>query len=364
MKAILAFLLTIALLYFLGSEWLESIEPENFEDNNQEIELESDSNSENNQEVQVQNETNHESENETADNLEDFFLHEWIGRDAENVYNILGDPDRIDETPFGYKWLVYTSSGPFKMIGVHDNKVVTTYTNSEDVILDGIAIGGNYETISSVYSFEKSQTVLNSGLKTVTFELTEQELLGRPLVKIKDGIWAQLYFDTFNEDLSSVRYINEESLIKHRAYSMTYSGEIAEAVDWGKVNQEEWVSGQELQILELTNGIREKHGLSTLEGHEQTSEVAYLHSKDMHDEKYFSHTSPSQGELSDRLEEGEINYKLAGENIAAHYVDGIEAVEGWLNSEGHRVNLLKDDFTHLGVGVYRDYYTQNFLTPR
>ncbi|WP_373370355.1 CAP domain-containing protein [Alkalicoccobacillus plakortidis] len=52
-----------------------------------------------------------------------------------------------------------------------------------------------------------------------------------------------------------------------------------------------------------------------------------------------------------------------GENIALNYVDGAAAVEGWLNSEGHRVNLLHEGFTELGVGVYEKSFTQNFLTP-
>ncbi|MEK1830243.1 CAP domain-containing protein [Priestia megaterium] len=54
---------------------------------------------------------------------------------------------------------------------------------------------------------------------------------------------------------------------------------------------------------------------------------------------------------------------MAGENIASNYQDGIAAVEGWLNSEGHRKALLNKEFTRLGVGVYEKYYTQNFITP-
>jgi uncharacterized protein YkwD len=56
-----------------------------------------------------------------------------------------------------------------------------------------------------------------------------------------------------------------------------------------------------------------------------------------------------------------VPFQMAGENIAAHYVDGPAVVEGWLNSKGHRESLLSGDFTHLGVGVYQKYYTQNFI---
>ena len=77
---------------------------------------------------------------------------------------------------------------------------------------------------------------------------------------------------------------------------------------------------------------------------------------------YFSHTSPTKGDLSQRLEDEDIHYSAAGENIAANYVDSIAAVEGWLNSKNHREEMLKEEYTKLGVGVYHKFYTQNFIS--
>lgn len=65
--------------------------------------------------------------------------------------------------------------------------------------------------------------------------------------------------------------------------------------------------------------------------------------------------------LKERLASEEVYYLAAGENIAAQYPDAPAAMQGWLNSKGHREALLEDDYTHLGVGVYHFYYTQNFL---
>jgi uncharacterized protein YkwD len=56
-----------------------------------------------------------------------------------------------------------------------------------------------------------------------------------------------------------------------------------------------------------------------------------------------------------------ITYKSAGENIAMGQFDAIEAHEGWMNSLGHRENILNKDFTMLGVGAKGEYYTQNFI---
>ena len=56
-----------------------------------------------------------------------------------------------------------------------------------------------------------------------------------------------------------------------------------------------------------------------------------------------------------------IYYESAGENIAYQYIDSIDVVSGWLNSKGHRETLLDEDFTHIGIGVYKKYFTQDFL---
>ncbi len=77
------------------------------------------------------------------------------------------------------------------------------------------------------------------------------------------------------------------------------------------------------------------------------------HSEDMKENNYFSHVSKKYGSLKDRLEEGHVDFQQAGENIAYNYVDGPAAVEGWLNSEGHRKALLNSDYTHLGVGFIK-----------
>lgn len=88
-----------------------------------------------------------------------------------------------------------------------------------------------------------------------------------------------------------------------------------------------------------------------------------MHSNDMKENEYFSHESPTNGSLADRLKAEDVAYQMAGENIAAQYIDGIAAMEGWLNSKGHRDTLLNPDFTRLGVGVNEVYYTQNFIRP-
>ena len=291
-------------------------------------------------------------------------LHSLIGQPITFLQEKYGDPKRVDLSAYDYEWWVYAESfeNGYLQIGIEDDKVVSVFIiGDENLPTLPFQLGASYNELNKMFKFE-DQVSLNVRNNSYQFNLTEEELKTRPLLYV-DGIFIQLYFDTFTNELSSIRYLDHTTIIKHRPYSVVYRGELLEARplsdnEWRKVEK-----GSSQQIYFITNEIRKKHSLQALTWDEETANVAYLHSEDMRINDYFSHTSPDYGELKDRLKREGILYQLAGENIAAKYVDAIEAVEGWLNSEGHRVNLLHEDFTHLGVGVYERYYTQNFITP-
>lgn len=273
---------------------------------------------------------------------------------------LFGKPDRIDPSAFEYDWWIYSKSKhDYLQVGISNGKAVTVYTIGSRAKIAPFQIGQPLGDIFKIAPIESSVSFeLDSN--SYRFELTEEDLNIRPLLKI-GNVFIQLYFDRFTSNLSSVRLMDAETLVKMRPYELVYRGDLFNPDDpplnaWNKIEE-----GNEKQIFELTNIIRARHKLKPLNWDEKTAEVAYNHSKDMFTGNYFSHVSPTEGELADRLTKGSVSFQLAGENIAAQYVDGIAAVEGWLNSEGHRKTLLSDQFTHLGVGVYEKYYTQNFI---
>ena len=80
----------------------------------------------------------------------------------------------------------------------------------------------------------------------------------------------------------------------------------------------------------------------------------------MHDNKYFSHTSPTYGSPFDMMKKFGIQYRSAAENIAR--TSSVESAHnGFMNSEGHRNNIMNPRFTHIGIGIYNGYYTQMFI---
>ena len=119
----------------------------------------------------------------------------------------------------------------------------------------------------------------------------------------------------------------------------------------------------EQQVVTLVNAERAKYGLAALTLDETLCGYARVKSQDMHDHGYFSHTSPTYGSPFDMMRAFGVSYRTAGENIAMGYATPAAVVEAWMNSEGHRANILSANYTTLGVGYVADggYWTQWFI---
>ncbi|MBS4176661.1 CAP domain-containing protein [Lederbergia citrea] len=123
------------------------------------------------------------------------------------------------------------------------------------------------------------------------------------------------------------------------------------------------LSAFEQQVFELTNQERTKNGLAPLKLDVELSKVAREKSRDMSVNKYFDHNSPTYGSPFDMMKKFGITYRSAGENIAMGQRTPQEVVNAWMNSEGHRANILSSSFTHIGIGHVENgnYWTQQFI---
>lgn len=120
------------------------------------------------------------------------------------------------------------------------------------------------------------------------------------------------------------------------------------------------------EVVKLVNAERAKAGLQPLKENWELSRVARYKSQDMIDKNYFSHTSPTYGSPFQMMKDFGISYQAAGENIAAGQRTPAEVVQAWMNSEGHRKNILSPSYTEIGVGYvkggsYGHYWTQMFI---
>jgi uncharacterized YkwD family protein/spore coat assembly protein SafA len=127
------------------------------------------------------------------------------------------------------------------------------------------------------------------------------------------------------------------------------------------------VKNVESEILVLVNDQRRTQGLKPLTMDWELQRVARIKSQDMAQKGYFSHQSPTYGSPFDMMQQFGISYKFAGENIASGQRTPQDAMKAWMNSSGHRANILKPEYTHLGVGYYRGgssgyTWTQMFIS--
>lgn len=128
-------------------------------------------------------------------------------------------------------------------------------------------------------------------------------------------------------------------------------------------NVSQSVSEFEKQVVDLTNAERAKEGLKPLEMHSPLMEVAQAKSEDMAKNNYFSHTSPTYGSPFDQIKSAGISYRSAGENIAQGQRTPQQVVQAWMESPGHRQNIMNANYTHIGVGFVENgyYWTQQFI---
>ena len=119
----------------------------------------------------------------------------------------------------------------------------------------------------------------------------------------------------------------------------------------------------ENEVIRLVNEIRVKNGLNTLVADWELSRVARYKSQDMKDNNYFSHTSPVYGSPFNMMKNFGISYKTAAENIAKGQKSPQAVVNAWMNSSGHRANILNASFKKIGVGYVAsgNYWTQMFI---
>ncbi|MDF2521022.1 MAG: hypothetical protein K0R84_1650 [Clostridia bacterium] len=171
-----------------------------------------------------------------------------------------------------------------------------------------------------------------------------------------DSMWkiAMKYQVGVSEIISSNRQISNPNLI--------YPGQKL------TIPTQQSIKALESEVVRLVNIERSKHGLAALKENWELSRVARYKSADMAAKNYFSHTSPTYGSPFRMMESFGIKYSSAGENIAMGQRTPQEVMNAWMNSPGHRANILSPSYTQIGVGFAKNqngraYWTQMFIKP-
>ena len=135
---------------------------------------------------------------------------------------------------------------------------------------------------------------------------------------------------------------------------------VAEVV---KPQDSEFNAAYEAEVVRLVNAERAKYGLAALTQDDGAQNVAHVRAKEI--VQSFSHTRPDGRSCFTAASDLGVTYRSAGENIAYGYATPAQVVNGWMNSEGHRKNILSSSYTKIGVGSYSAngvmYWSQFFI---
>ncbi|MGN7357267.1 CAP domain-containing protein [Paenibacillus sp. SAF-054] len=115
------------------------------------------------------------------------------------------------------------------------------------------------------------------------------------------------------------------------------------------------------EVIKLVNQERAKAGLKALSENTKLSGMAMDKAKDMSNNNYFDHNSPTYGSPFDMMKKYGISYSYAGENIAKGQKTPSDVMTAWMNSQGHRANILNSNYTTIGVAYYNGYWVQEFI---
>lgn len=195
-----------------------------------------------------------------------------------------------------------------------------------------------------------------------------------------DSMWniAKKYHVLFREVLKLNQHFKDPNLIHPNDKVELPDGSTGNQTDQNSGsdnitdgNEESSDRGESTQadeVLKLVNQERKKQGLTALTLSSKLTSVANTKAKDMAVNKYFAHESPTYGTPFQMLQKFGVKYSYAGENIAAGQKTPQQVMNSWMNSSGHRANILNKNYTELGVGFYAGgqydtYWVQMFIKP-
>lgn len=252
--------------------------------------------------------------------------------------------------------------------------------------------GANKITMNECLNYNNKKIFLGDSTEEII------TLLGKPSFTMNDEAREYLFYvDDYNNVLvlynankSIVGFTTNAETMKFRDF--TYKGQkkvsvsgltiVGDNYDGDKIVGMGWnmdststptkasLLANERIIFELTNGFRAHNDIEPLKLNNTLSDIARKHSKDMAEQDYFAHASLDGTTMGERIEKGGISWSRCRENIAAGNRAGLLTFGQWVNSFGHRTNML-ESIGDFGVGsAYNEkshwgyYHTQNFATIR
>ena len=272
-----------------------------------------------------------------------------IGMTEAEVQAQLGEPARKSANEYGTEWLTFHDNYQNFVMLSYDIKrrVNAIYTNDR---LIASSIGIEYGVPKTEVRAHLGEPISEIRKGTNIYKLQNDEGMD---VFHSDGLYMYVFYDLHQDTTVTAVQLISDSLEQRKAALYAPQNESMRL-------------GFEVQLFDLTNAARVRHGRSILTWDQIASDTARLHSTDMAEHEYFSHENLQGESPFDRMKKQGVHFVSAGENLAYGQSSSIFAHEGLMNSKGHRENILIRDYQFLGIGVdFNDkeqpFYTENFF---
>ncbi|WP_053590327.1 CAP domain-containing protein [Bacillus sp. FJAT-22090] len=268
-----------------------------------------------------------------------------IGDSITSVNSKLGGAKKSIPNEFDASTSIYHKNyNNFYAISYLNNKIASLYTKDKNYQFNGISIASTVSQLESKLGKAYETTGNTYPIEIITYDFPKYE--------------ANFFIDVHNDNKISAIYLIDRQLIKRNANLYPKKSSTLE-------------KSYETLLYEITNAERKAKGVSILQYSTDISNVARGHSVDMGKHDYFNHDNLDGESPFDRLANGGILFRNAGENIAMGYTNPYFAHEALMNSLGHRKNIVSTNYTQHGVGVFFadwtygsiPYYTENFIKP-
>ncbi|MFD1736106.1 CAP-associated domain-containing protein [Bacillus salitolerans] len=278
-----------------------------------------------------------------------------INDERSFVEEQLGEPKRITDNEYGLKWYTYYQNDyeNFLMVGYDgQDKVALLYTN-QDLIKskNGISLQTNQTEVRATMETEPLSTIHRGDSYDELYPERDYDVF------LEKDTFITFFYDVHEDNTLTSLLLARKDIEEGR------NGHFGTITD-------DLYRSYEYQVFDLTNSYRKQHNLHTLQWDEEVAEVARAHSKDMAIKDYFEHINLEGLAPAHRIDNANIPFSAVGENIAVGYYNSLFVIEAWMNSSGHRKNMLRGIYEGLGVGIYFGekeqwtwpYFTQNFIT--
>ncbi len=267
-------------------------------------------------------------------NTSQIILENIIGKTGSYVTEQFGKPVVTEKSEYGFYWHVYHKNYTgFVMIGIQNDKVVGLYSNSSDMSLETLKVGSAKSTVRSTLSnkYTGPTTFIQKGNTRYNLTNTDQKDIFYDSNK-----YVTVFYDNINGGtLTAVQVID-------------YNTE--QSFGYFPAPSQEYTDSYEKIGFYLINSIRVRFNLPVLLYDNNMAKIAAAHSQDMIDRNFFAHENPDKKRNADRIKEAGYSYRRCAENIAKNHPNAINAHEAYMNSSGHRSNILLD-VKYVGIGV-------------